>query len=210
MVGATGVLGKVARIRRRPLLSAALRETAAATPKPPGGGGKGAVRICPGMRYGFLTLETSSGHCAATCPPCGARKLLRAYAFPCSFRPLRKKSPRFLCHRQREGSFPRARGRRCGGALRLTASLGHGTIHSEETRIREDRKRQRAFEKAERILYYYLIETRQSLRLDLRHASLSSLAIHEVFPADDASPDTNPSRKSLSTSYQIITKSPRA
>ena len=40
---------------------------------------------------------------------------------------------------------------RCGGALRLTESQGHGTIHSEETRIREDRKRQRAFEKAERI-----------------------------------------------------------
>ena len=47
----------------------------------------------------------------ATCPPCGARKTVRAYADPPVFRPLRKKSPRFFCHRQREGSFPRARGR---------------------------------------------------------------------------------------------------
>lgn len=54
---------------------------------------------------------TSSGHFAATSPPCGARKLLRAYASPCSFRPLRKKGHRFFCHRQRDGSFPRARGR---------------------------------------------------------------------------------------------------
>ena len=53
---------------RGPLPSAALRETAADTPKTPGGGGKGMVRIRPGMRYGFLILETSSGRCAATFP----------------------------------------------------------------------------------------------------------------------------------------------
>ena len=51
----------------------------------------------------------------ATCPPCGARKTVRAYADPPVFRPLRKKSPRFFCRRQREGSFPRARGRLEGG-----------------------------------------------------------------------------------------------
>ena len=32
----------------------------------------------------------------ATCPPCGARKTVRAYADPPVFRPLRKKSPRFF------------------------------------------------------------------------------------------------------------------
>ena len=47
----------------------------------------------------------------ATCPPCGARKMLRAYVFPCIFRPLRKKRHRFICHWQRDGAFPRARGR---------------------------------------------------------------------------------------------------
>jgi len=44
-----------------------------------------------------------------TPPPCGARKTLRAYAFPRVFRPLRKLRPRFICHRQREAAIPSRR-----------------------------------------------------------------------------------------------------
>ena len=42
----------------------------------------------------------------ATYPPCGARKMLQAYAFLCIFRPLRKRSPRFIRPWRREDSFP--------------------------------------------------------------------------------------------------------
>ena len=38
--------------------------------------------------------------------PCGARKMLRAYADPRIFRPLRKASARFIRHRRREPRFP--------------------------------------------------------------------------------------------------------
>ena len=41
-----------------------------------------------------------------TYPPCGARKMLQAYAFHCIFRPLRKRSPRFIRPWRREDSFP--------------------------------------------------------------------------------------------------------
>ena len=40
------------------------------------------------------------------CPPCGARKMLRAYAFPCIFRPLRKRHQPFIRHWRRAGAFP--------------------------------------------------------------------------------------------------------
>ena len=39
-------------------------------------------------------------------PPCGARKMLRAYADPCIFRLLRKLLLPFLCRRQREAVIP--------------------------------------------------------------------------------------------------------
>ena len=39
------------------------------------------------------------------CPPCGARKMLRAYAFPCIFRPLRKRHQPFIRHWRRAGAF---------------------------------------------------------------------------------------------------------
>ena len=45
----------------------------------------------------------------ATCPPCGARKTVRAYAIPPVFRPLRKLRPCFFCHLQRKAAIPRAR-----------------------------------------------------------------------------------------------------
>ena len=58
-------------------------------------------------RCGDLIHRIPAGHAERSpYPPCGARKTLRAYAFPRVFRPLRKKSPRFFCHRQREDSFP--------------------------------------------------------------------------------------------------------
>ena len=41
---------------------------------------------------------------------------------PCSFRPLRKRSPRFFCHRQREGFFPPCAGK----ALRHPEGLPSG------------------------------------------------------------------------------------
>ena len=50
----------------------------------------------------------------ATCPPCGARKTVRAYAIPPVFRPLRKLRPCFFCHLQRKAAIPRARGRLYG------------------------------------------------------------------------------------------------
>ena len=43
---------------------------------------------------------------AATPPPCGARKMLRAYAIPCVFRPLRKFRAPFFRHRRREPAIP--------------------------------------------------------------------------------------------------------
>ena len=43
------------------------------------------------------------------CPPCGARKTVRAYAIPPVFRPLRKLRPCFFCHLQRKAAIPRAR-----------------------------------------------------------------------------------------------------
>ena len=47
----------------------------------------------------------------ATCPPCGARKMLRAYADPCIFRPLQILRVPFFRRRQRELAIHRARGR---------------------------------------------------------------------------------------------------
>ena len=42
----------------------------------------------------------------ATCPLCGARKMLRAYAFPCIFRLLQKLRVPFFRRRQRELAIP--------------------------------------------------------------------------------------------------------
>ena len=61
---------------------------------------------------GDLIHRIPAGHAERSpCPPCGTRKMLRAYADPCIFRPLRKRSPRFFCHRQREGFFPPCAGK---------------------------------------------------------------------------------------------------
>ena len=43
---------------------------------------------------------------SALTPPCGARKTVRACAFPPAFRPLRKWSAAFFCPRQRWCSIP--------------------------------------------------------------------------------------------------------
>ena len=79
----------------------------------PGDGGNGLPRAANGprndsaKRCGDLIHRIPAGHAERSpYPPCGARNTLRAYAFPRVFRPLRKKSPRFFCHRQREDSFP--------------------------------------------------------------------------------------------------------
>ena len=40
------------------------------------------------------------------CPPCGARKTVRAYAIPPVFRPLRKRHQPFIRHWRRAGAFP--------------------------------------------------------------------------------------------------------
>ena len=53
-----------------------------------------------------LPSSASRGKAAATVPPCGARKTLRAFADPCVFRPLRNFRLRFICHWQREAGIP--------------------------------------------------------------------------------------------------------
>ena len=67
----------------------------------------------------------------ATCPPCGARKTVRAYADPPVFRPLRKKSPRFFRPSATSpgGGSKGCRGRQstaeraCGGRSRRHAKI---------------------------------------------------------------------------------------
>ena len=76
-----------------------------------------------------------------TPPPCGARKTLRAYAFPRVFRPLRKLRPRSICHRQRKAAIPSRREVNwlplrgsCPSARREASPLGHtGTEGDYET-----------------------------------------------------------------------------
>ena len=46
------------------------------------------------------------GEISGFCPPCGARKTVRAYANPPVFRPLRKRHQPFLRHWRRAGAFP--------------------------------------------------------------------------------------------------------
>ena len=72
----------------------------------------------------------------ATCPPCGARKAVRAYADPPAFRPLRKYRLRFLCQRQREAGIPRARGR-LAGRIRPSPAAGRGRS-SDFTALRSE------------------------------------------------------------------------
>ena len=47
-------------------------------------------------------------HWSMNAPPCGARKTLRACAFPCVFRPLRKLRFACICRRQRQSAIPPA------------------------------------------------------------------------------------------------------
>ena len=54
-------------------------------------------------------------------PPCGARKMLRAYADPCIFRPLRKLRFPFFRHRRREPAIPP-----CAGKAPLSHSVRTG------------------------------------------------------------------------------------
>ena len=72
----------------------------------------------------------------ATCPPCGARKAVRAYADPPAFRPLRKYRLRFLCQRQREAGIPRARGR-LAGRKKPSPAAGRGRS-SDFTALRSE------------------------------------------------------------------------
>ena len=46
------------------------------------------------------------GEISGFCPPCGARKTVRAYAIPPVFRPLRKRHQPFIRHWRRAGAFP--------------------------------------------------------------------------------------------------------
>ena len=64
----------------------------------------------------------------ATYPPCGARKMLQAYAFLCIFRPLRKRSPRFIRPWRREDSFSP-----CAGKAFVGRSLSVASQHLSPT-----------------------------------------------------------------------------
>ncbi|MBR3429212.1 MAG: hypothetical protein IKG87_03845 [Clostridia bacterium] len=46
-------------------------------------------------------------------PPCGARRIVRAYADPPILRPLQKSRNAFICHRQRHCAIPR-----CGAKMK--------------------------------------------------------------------------------------------
>ena len=73
------------------------------------------VLWCAGMRGNPFRQPPRGRSAAATVPPCGARKTLRAFADPCVFRPLRKKRAPFISHRQRERAFPPdGGGKSCG------------------------------------------------------------------------------------------------
>jgi len=99
------------------------------------------VQPCAGgeiLRRLCLLRMTGGPHPAlrATCPPCGARKAVRAYADPPAFRPLRKYRLRFLCHWQREAGIPRARGR-LAGRIRPSPAAGRGRS-SDFTALRSE------------------------------------------------------------------------
>ncbi len=76
---------------------------------------------------------------ARPAPPCGARKMLRAYAYPPVFRPLRKLRLCLICHRQRKAALPPCRNcrlracfttarqrRGCGKSVPPSSAAGSG------------------------------------------------------------------------------------
>ena len=74
------------------------------------GEGRGRRRRAADSRPYGGTGTSSVSRTADSCPPCGTRKSVRAYADPPDFRPLRKNRTAFSCRRQRRRGFPRARG----------------------------------------------------------------------------------------------------
>ena len=60
------------------------------------------------IKYGFLQFLHPQRQCKIFLPLCGARKMLRAYADPCIFRPLQKSLASFIRHRRRKPVIPKA------------------------------------------------------------------------------------------------------
>ena len=58
-------------------------------------------------------------------PPCGARRMLRAYADPCILRPLRKLRAYCFCHRQRKLAIPPT----CADMIRTLSPAKSGSPH---------------------------------------------------------------------------------
>ena len=58
-------------------------------------------------------------------PPCGARRMLRAYADPCILRPLRKLRAFFFCHRHRKLAIPPT----CADMIRTLSPAKSGSPH---------------------------------------------------------------------------------
>jgi hypothetical protein len=57
--------------------------------------------------------SSATGSGIARSPPCGARRIVRAYADPPILRPLQKSRNAFICHRQRHCAIPR-----CGAKMK--------------------------------------------------------------------------------------------
>ena len=62
-----------------------------------------------------ITVFARCAHWLTHDPPCGARRMLRAYADPCILRPLRKLRANFFCQRQRKLAIPPA----CADMIRI-------------------------------------------------------------------------------------------
>ncbi len=75
-----------------------------------GGGGTADGRGSP-RPHGVIARQCSHWR-GNPHPPCGARKMLRAYAIPCIFRPLRKFRAPFFRRRRREPAIPPSPGQR--------------------------------------------------------------------------------------------------
>ena len=68
-------------------------------------------------------------------PPCGARKTVRAYAFPPVFRPLRIRRHRFICRRQRDAVLSQ-RAPLVGLITRRTRAQSHPRRRMKKTPVR--------------------------------------------------------------------------
>ena len=69
--------------------------------------------------------EAGLGRCLMHDSPCGARRMLRAYADPCILRPLRKLRAYCFCHRQRKLAIPPA----CADMIRTLSPARNGSPH---------------------------------------------------------------------------------